>query len=113
MPFISKTPGVPLVAHNGDTFDMNVIRDCCRYFGMELPALEYFDSLRVAQRTWPEFDNHRLPTLGEKFGINYLAHDALEDSRTCGEIVRLAAEKHGVKSVKELLKACKLGVRTL
>ena len=54
MPFVNKTPGVPLVAHNGNMFDMPVIQSCCEYFGMDVPKIEY------------------------------LAHDALEDSRTCG-----------------------------
>ena len=33
MPFIKKTPGIPLVAHNGNMFDMPVIQSCCEYFG--------------------------------------------------------------------------------
>ena len=93
MPFINHTPGVPLVAHNGKMFDMNVIRDCCKYFGMELPALTYFDSLLVARKTWPELESHRLTDLGKQFKINYNAHDALEDSRTCGQIIKLSADK--------------------
>ena len=44
--------------------------------------------------------------LGTHFGIEYLAHDALEDSRTCGQLIKLAADKCGVNSVEELLKAC-------
>ena len=47
MPFINKTPCLPLVAHNGNMFDMPVIKSCCKYFGMPLPQLEYFDSLKV------------------------------------------------------------------
>ena len=45
-----------------------------------------------------------LTFLGQKFGIEYLAHDALEDSRTCGLIVNLAAQKTGCRTVEELLK---------
>ena len=37
MPFVNKTPGVPLVAHNGNMFDMPVIQSCCEYFGMDVP----------------------------------------------------------------------------
>ena len=50
---------------------------------MEPPSIEYFD---------------------------YFAHDALEDSRVCGQIIKLAADKWGVNSVEELLKVCKTGV---
>ena len=112
MPFINQTPGSPLVAHNGNIFDMPVIKDCCSYYGMEVPKLEYFDSLIIAKKTWPELDSHKLTQLGEYFGIEYLAHDALEDSRTCGQIIKFAAEKWGVHSVEELLKACKTNMRS-
>lgn len=105
MPFIQKTPGLPFVAHNA-AFDMNVIRQCCGYYGMEVPLIRYFDSLAVARRTWPELENHRLTSLGEYFGIVYNAHDALEDSRTCGRLVALAAEKWNVTDVDGLLDSC-------
>lgn len=112
MPFINQTPGIPLVAHNGYMFDMPVIKDCCSYYGMEIPKLDYFDSLIIAKKTWPELDSHKLTQLGEYFGIEYLAHDALEDSKTCGQIIKFAAEKWKVDSVEELLKTCKTTIRT-
>ncbi len=110
MPFINKTPGIPLVAHNGNMFDMPVIKSCCEYFGMPLPDFEYFDSLIIARRTWPEMRTHQLTALGKYFGIEYLAHDALEDSRTCGQLIKIAADKWGVNSVEDLLKACRTQV---
>lgn len=106
MPFINKTPDIPIVAHNGNMFDMPVIKNCCEYFGMELPKLEYFDSLIVAKKTWPDLESHRLTALGEYFKIEYLAHDALEDSRTCGQIIKISADKWGVNSIKKLLDCC-------
>ena len=112
MPFLEQVPGLPLVAHNA-SFDMNVIRSCMDYYGMPIPQLCYFDSLKVAQRTWPELENHRLTSLGEKFLIQYDAHNALEDSRTCGKIIRLAAKAQKAASVKELLTACALEMRRL
>ena len=112
MPFINKTPNIPLVAHNGNMFDIPVIRNCCEYFGMEIPMLKYFDSLIIAKKTWPELDSHRLTALGEYFNIDYLAHDALEDSRTCGQIINKAAKKWKVNSIEELLKSCKTELRS-
>lgn len=108
MPFINKTPNLPLVAHNGKMFDIPVIKNCCEYFGMEQPALSYFDSLLIARKTWPEMESHKLTELGKHFEINYLAHDALEDSRTCGLIISKAAEKWDVNSIDELLQKCQL-----
>ncbi|MBQ3801519.1 MAG: hypothetical protein II837_14635 [Treponema sp.] len=73
---------------------------------MEVPQIRYFDSLAVTRRTWPKLENHRLTSLGEYFGIVYTANDALEDSRTCGRLVALAAEKWNVTDVDGLLAAC-------
>lgn len=70
MPFINKTLGIPLVAHNGHTFDMPVIRDCCNYFGMDLPSLSYIDSLLIARKTWPELESHRLTDLENSLELN-------------------------------------------
>ena len=112
MPFLAEAPDLPLVAHNA-RFDMGVIRACYEYYGMELSDFRYFDSLRVAQKTWPNLACHKLTFLGEHFGIRYNAHDALEDSRTCGKIIALAAQEHGAASVDALLSACGLGMQLL
>lgn len=102
MPFINKTPIFPLVAHNA-VFDMNIIRGCCKYFGMPVLNLKYFDSLLIARKNWPELKSHKLSDLGKNFGISYCEHDALEDSRTCGQIVKIAADENNCSSVQELL----------
>ncbi|MBQ7158468.1 MAG: hypothetical protein IJS09_03445 [Treponema sp.] len=41
-----------------------------------------------------------------QFKIEYNAHDALDDSRTCGKVIALAAEKWGAHYVSELLEKC-------
>lgn len=113
MPFMNQTPDLPLVAHNGNIFDIPVIKECCKYFGMELPKRKYFDSLVVVKKTWSELKSHRLTDLGAHFGIEYLAHDALEDSRTYGQLIKLAADKWKVNSVEELLIKCDININEL
>ncbi|MDR1931387.1 MAG: hypothetical protein LBQ57_01055 [Spirochaetales bacterium] len=49
-----------------------------------------------------------LPLLGREFGLEYQAHNALDDARACGIIACMAAEKFGGGSVKKLLKAAGL-----
>ena len=44
--------------------------------------------------------------------INQTPGVPLEDSRTCGQLIKLTAEKWGVNSVEELLKACGSQIRT-
>ena len=105
MPFVNEKSELPFVAHNA-RFDMNVIRKCCEYYGMTPPKIQYFDSLRITQKTWPDFENHRLTYLADQFGIIYDAHNALDDSITCGKIVTLAAEKHNTTNIPDLLKKC-------
>ena len=111
-PFLAQCPGIPLVAHNAP-FDMNVIRGSMDYYGMPVPELYYFDSLKVAQKTWPELECHRLTYLGEKFLIEYNAHEALDDARTCGKIINLAAKAQKAASVEELLEKCGLEMKRL
>lgn len=112
LPFINKTPDFPLVAHNS-TFDMSVIRGCCDYYQLSYPNIKYFDSLLISRKTWPELENHKLTFLGHTFGIKYRAHDALEDSRTCGKIVALAAEKWGTCNLEQLLENCGIKLKNL
>lgn len=111
MPFINKTPNLPLVAHNA-TFDMSVIKGCCEYYGLDIPNIKYFDSLAIAKKVWPDV-SHKLTSLGEQFNIQYRAHDALEDSRTCGKIVLIAAEEKNCNSVGLLLFTLHLTLKPL
>ncbi|MBR1404824.1 MAG: 3'-5' exoribonuclease [Treponema sp.] len=101
VPFLKKTPDLPFIAHNAE-FDMGVIRACFGYYGMSLPDIRYTCTLNLARKVWGEFDCHRLTYLAEQFGINYNAHEALDDARTCGKIYALAAQKLGVHSTAEL-----------
>ena len=101
MPFINQTPNLPLVAHNA-IFDMSVIRESCEFYGLDVPKIRYFDTLPLARKMWPEL-SHKLPDLGKHFNIKYKAHDALEDSRTCGLIVKIAAEEKKCTNIGQLL----------
>ena len=96
-PFLQSRKDGPLVfvAHNA-SFDMNVIRGCCGYYGMPLPDAQYACTLQIARKAWKGFDSHRLVHLAERFGIVYDAHNALADSQTCGKILSLAAKELGI-----------------
>ncbi len=96
-PFLQSRKDGPLVfvAHNA-SFDMNVIRGCCGYYGMPVPDAQYACTLQIARKAWKGFDSHRLLHLAERFGIVYDAHNALADSQTCGKILSLAAKELGL-----------------
>ena len=105
-PFLERTEDdcVKFVAHNA-SFDMNVIRACCDYYGMPVPKAKYACSLNVSKKAWGDYECHRLTYLAEQFGIVYDAHNALDDARTCGKIFAMAAEKMGC-NLDELFSKC-------
>jgi DNA polymerase-3 subunit epsilon len=109
LPFIGN---LPLAAHNAH-FDMGVLRAVLQWYELSVPRLRYFDTLALSRRIWPELESHALTSLGKAFNINYNAHNALDDARVCGNIVLLAAEKSGTKSVKGLLNSVELKMRRL
>ncbi len=111
-PFINQSPSLPFVAHNA-SFDMGVIKGCCTHYNMPIPNLKYFDSLKIARKTWLELKSHRLTFLGNYFNIEYEAHDALEDARTCGKLIKIAAENWGVSDIESLLNCCNLSLKSL
>ena len=86
--FIGDTP---LVAHNA-AFDMKVLTATLGHYGIAPPRVGYFCSLALARRVWPDLRSHALGALGNIFGIEYDAHNALADAEVCGRIVLLAAE---------------------
>ena len=61
--------------------------------------------LRISTETVPDLwdlcvlKSHTLTELETHFCIEYLAHDALEDSRTCGQIIKLAADRLALLTV--------------
>ncbi|MBQ9237991.1 MAG: 3'-5' exonuclease [Treponema sp.] len=112
VPFILKTPRVPLVAHNAG-FDMAVVRACCEYYAVPTPALKYFCSLKLSRVLWTALESHRLTALGEHCAITYTAHDALEDARTCGAIVRIMAAEQQVDTVRKLLRTARQRLSSL
>ena len=80
---------VLFVAHNAG-FDMSVIRECCKYYGMNIPNVQSACSLKAAKQAWQGLKCYKLTYLAEKFGIEYDAHNALDDARTCGMIYAVA-----------------------
>jgi len=109
LPFIGS---FPLAAHNAP-FDMGVLHAVLEWYELEIPALPYFCTCSLARRTWPELNSHSLTSLAANFGINYNAHNALDDAMTCGKLALMSAKKHGSASIAELLAAAGLEMGVL
>ena len=106
-PFIGN---LPLAAHNAQ-FDINVLCSVLEWYKQDIPAFSYFCTCNLARKSWPEFKAHKLTFLAEHFGINFNAHNALDDAETCGKIVLLVAEKYNVTCVEDLLKAANINFK--
>jgi DNA polymerase-3 subunit epsilon len=104
LPFIGESI---LAAHNAE-FDMSVLRAVFKWYGISKPELRNFCTLTLARRTWPELESHALTALAQHFSIIYKAHNALDDARTCGDIVFMAANKYGSVTIDDLVSASKM-----
>jgi DNA polymerase-3 subunit epsilon len=109
LPFIGN---MPLAAHNA-SFDMGALRAVLEWHGLPVPPLRYFCTLALSRNVWPGLRSHSLPNLGAHFNIQYEAHHALDDARTCGDIACLAARQTGSKTLKGLLHTARTKMRTL
>jgi DNA polymerase-3 subunit epsilon len=107
--FIGK---LPLAAHNA-AFDMSVLRAALEWYKLSVPPLKYFCTLKLARTAWPELKSHALASLGEHFGIDYDAHNAMADAKTCGIIACKAAGKYACTHLGKLLKATELKMEVL
>jgi DNA polymerase-3 subunit epsilon len=108
-PFIG---GFPLAAHNA-SFDVGVLRAVLEWYELSIPRLNYFCTLALARRTWPDLESHALTALAENFGIVYNAHNALDDAMTCGSLVLMAADKFRSANLAGLLKKTRMRLSQL
>ena len=79
---------VLLVAHNA-TFDMRMVRQECRKFGLAFApqGLETCDTLALSRRLRPDLPSHKLSYLIGALDIDGVnSHDALDDALACAGV---------------------------
>lgn len=104
--------GDVLIAHNAP-FDMGVLKASAEAIRVKLPEINYGCSLKIARKTY-NLDSYRLNQVAYAIGHEeFEHHNALADSDACARIVLHAADRHGVESLEELLKATKLKLNKL
>ena len=66
----------------------------------------WLDSARVVRRAWPEFSKsgYGLSNVAAHFGIDYQAHDALEDARCAGLLLLRAVAETGLSPEEWLIR---------
>ena len=85
-----------VVAHNAP-FDRSCLREAAEYSGLRVPWCRWLCSAQVARRVFRgELERFKLDVVADHLGIRFRHHDALDDARTCGEIVRQACWRSGL-----------------
>jgi DNA polymerase-3 subunit epsilon len=81
-PFIKNQT---VVAHNGFSFDFNVLTKTLEYYGIEDPEYEKHCTYRLFHKN--------LATLCQEFNIQLNHHDALSDAHACAELFLIHQQK--------------------
>jgi DNA polymerase-3 subunit epsilon len=79
-------------------FDRIALTRACDRYSLSGCDCVWLDSAKVVRRTWPEFSRsgYGLSNLASHFGIEYQAHDALEDARCAGLLLLRAINETGL-----------------
>jgi DNA polymerase-3 subunit epsilon len=79
-------------------FDRLALARACDRYDLTGCKCIWLDSARVVRRTWPEFSRsgYGLSNVAAHFGINYRAHDALEDAQCAGLLLLRAIAETGL-----------------
>jgi DNA polymerase III epsilon subunit family exonuclease len=88
-----------LVAHNGQDFDVPVLKRLVREVGGGDEGLVFYDTLPLARSLFPA--GARLADLASRFGVDTgRAHHALDDSRTLARVFRELSLRRTVRARK-------------
>jgi len=79
-------------------FDQRALTRACDRFDLPECECTWLDSARVVRIAWPQFSKsgYGLSNLATHFGIEYQAHDALEDARCAGLLLLRAIAETGL-----------------
>jgi DNA polymerase III subunit epsilon len=79
-------------------FDRAALARACDRYSLTGCECKWLDSARVARRAWPEFSRsgYGLSNVAAHFGVEYKAHDALEDARCAGLLLLRAISETGL-----------------
>jgi DNA polymerase-3 subunit epsilon len=87
-------------------FDRLALARACDRYSLVACECIWLDSARVVRRAWPEFSRsgYGLSNVAAHFGIEYRAHDALEDARCAGLLLLRAVDETGLSPEQWLIR---------
>lgn len=100
------------VAHNAD-FDMNVFKECCLSWNLEVPKLYYFCTVKLAKNCFPFLKHHRLNDCCQMMNVELNHHDALSDAKGCAMIVKYCMEEQNENELEKWIKRNHIPVQIL
>lgn len=79
-------------------FDRLALARACKRYGLAGHECTWLDSASVVRRAWPQFSKsgYGLSNVAAHFGIEYKAHDALEDAWCAGVLLLRAIAETGL-----------------
>lgn len=85
-----------LVSHT--SFDRVALAQALAKYGLNQIPCTWLDSARVVRRTWTQFarNGYGLGNVCSALGIEFRAHDAVEDARAAGEVLMQAIRQTGL-----------------
>jgi DNA polymerase-3 subunit epsilon len=88
--------GKIVVTHTA--FDRVASHQACKLANIMETDCTWLDSARVVRRTWTSFarSGYGLANVASELGIEYTAHNALEDARCAGEVLLRAIKESGL-----------------
>ena len=104
--------GSLVTAHNA-RFDMGCLKAACLNTGRRVPYLEYFDTVELSRRVFPQLAHHRLNDMCSFLDIELDHHNAMSDSWGCLMIVAKVMDLTGIYDIRDMLDACRTRIYTL
>ncbi len=101
----SRSQGGIVVSHT--PFDRLALARACDRYHLARCEWTWLDSARVGRSAGPEFSSvgYGLSNVASHFGIDYQAHDALEDARCAGLVLLRAVAETGLSPEQWLIRA--------
>jgi len=92
----ARVGGQVVVSHT--SFDRVALAQALTKHRLEMISCTWLDSARVARRAWTQFARagYGLGNVCGTLGIQYQAHDAVEDARAAGEVLLQAMKQTGL-----------------
>lgn len=82
--------------------DIDHLVELIKYYRLETPSFEFFDSLAIARFLYPDLISYKLESICNKFDIYYESHKADKDSKALADLMIKFSENNSISDFKDL-----------